>query len=131
MATGRRAFTGSTQASLIGSILKEEPQPISSVQPMTPPALDRVVQTCLRKDPDKRWQSAADMANELRWVAEGGSRAGVPAAVASRRRTRERILAGAVVVLALGLIGLAFAWWPQAPAPSPRRPLRDRRRPSS
>jgi len=119
MATGRRAFTGSTQASLIGSILKEEPQPISAIQPLTPPALDRVVQTCLRKDPDKRWQSAADMANELRWVAEGGSRAGVPAAVASRRRTRERILAGAVAVLALGLIGLAYAWWPQAPTPAP------------
>lgn len=57
------------------------------------------------------------MANELRWVAEGGSRAGVPAAVASRRRTRERILAGAVVLLALALAGLAYAWWPQAPTP--------------
>src|SRR5206468_10158999 len=60
MATGRKAFSGSSQASLISSIMKEEPAPIATLQPMTPPALDRVVRTCLAKDPEDRFQTAHD-----------------------------------------------------------------------
>src|SRR5499425_3333254 len=78
MATGRKAFSGTSQASLISSIMKEEPAPISQVQPMTPPGLDRVVKICLAKDPEDRWQSAHDVAAELKWIAEG-SQAGVAA----------------------------------------------------
>jgi Tol biopolymer transport system component len=101
MVTGRRAFAGKSQASLIGAILKDEPQPISKVQPMTPPALDRLVRRCLAKDPDARWQSAADVADELRWIAEAGSQAGVPtSATIARRGSRER-LAWAVAGLSL------------------------------
>lgn len=117
MATGRRAFNGSTPASLISSILRDEPEPISTVQPLTPPALDRVVQICLQKDPDDRWQSAADLANELRWVAEGGSRAGVPAAVSKRRRGRERLWIGIAAACALAAITAGAAWWQRAPEP--------------
>jgi serine/threonine protein kinase len=73
MATGRRAFAGQSRASLIAAILSAEPPPISSLQPMSPPALDRIVRTCLAKDPDERWQSAHDVAAELKWVSEGGS----------------------------------------------------------
>src|ERR1700726_3652758 len=58
MATGKKAFEGKSQASLIAAILEHEPTPMSSLQPMTPPALDRVVKKCLAKDPDERWQSA-------------------------------------------------------------------------
>jgi serine/threonine protein kinase len=58
---GQRPFTGTSQASLIASILKEDPRPLNDVQPLTPPALARVVQTCLEKDPAKRWQSARDI----------------------------------------------------------------------
>src|SRR5215472_14602800 len=47
MATGRKAFEGKSQASLIASILTSDPAPISTVQPLTPPALERVVRTCL------------------------------------------------------------------------------------
>ena len=79
MATGRKAFSGASQASLISSILRDDPQPISQLLPMSPPALDRVVKTCLAKDPEERWQSAADLRRELRWIAES-SQAGVPAA---------------------------------------------------
>src|ERR1700726_2553500 len=79
MATGKRAFEGKSQASLIAAILEREPPPMSSLQPMTPPALDRVVKKCLRKDRDDRWQSARDITDELKWIAEGGSRAGLPA----------------------------------------------------
>jgi Tol biopolymer transport system component len=103
MATGRKAFSGSSQASLISAIMKEDPAPISTVQPMTPPALDRVVRTCLAKDPDERWQNAGDLRSELKWIAEG-SQAGVPAPVVARRRSRERVawgIASAALVLAI------------------------------
>src|SRR5437867_1949816 len=65
MATGRKAFQGKSQASLISSIMSAEPQPISVVQPLAPPALDRVVKTCLAKDPDDRWQTAHDVQLQL------------------------------------------------------------------
>src|SRR5712692_1509833 len=73
MATCKRAFEGKSQASLIAAILEREPPAMSSLQPMTPPALDRVVKKCLRKDCDDRWQSARDVTDELKWTAEGGS----------------------------------------------------------
>src|SRR3989337_3339234 len=58
MATGKRAFEGKSTASLFAKILEHDPPPISSLQPITPPALDRVVRTCLAKEPDERWQTA-------------------------------------------------------------------------
>ncbi len=61
MATGKRAFSGSTRASLISSILRDEPKPVSRILPTSPPALDRIIGTCLAKEPDHRWQSAADV----------------------------------------------------------------------
>jgi eukaryotic-like serine/threonine-protein kinase len=91
MATGRKAFSGTSRASLIGAIMNTEPPPISSIQRMAPPALDHVVRRCLAKEPDDRWQSAADVASELRWIGEAGSQAGAPATVVSRRKNRERI----------------------------------------
>jgi Tol biopolymer transport system component/predicted Ser/Thr protein kinase len=77
MATGKRAFEGKSQASLIAKILEIDPPPISSLQPMTPPALDRVVKKCLAKEPEKRWQGASDLCDELKWIAESGSRAAI------------------------------------------------------
>src|SRR5262249_19994778 len=92
MATGKKAFEGRSQASLIGAILKDEPATISTIQPMSPPALDRVVKTCLAKDADERWQSAHDVAKELKWIAEGsGVGVGAPAIPVSRRKSRERL----------------------------------------
>src|SRR5204862_1278286 len=96
MATGRKAFSGSSQASLISSIMKEEPAPLSAVQPMTPPALDRIVKTCLAKDPEDRWQSAHDIKSELAWIAQAGSQAGVAAPIVATRRRRDRVLWGAL-----------------------------------
>jgi hypothetical protein len=57
----------------VAAILASEPQPISAAQPMSPPALDRVVKTCLEKDPDERFQTAHDLKLQLRWIAERGS----------------------------------------------------------
>src|SRR5262245_52456135 len=108
MATGQKAFAGKSQASLIASILAAEPPPISTVVPMAPPALDRVVKTCLAKDPDDRWQTAHDVMLQLKWIAEGGSLAGVPAPLVSRRRSRERLAWGVAAALALATLALAM-----------------------
>jgi serine/threonine protein kinase len=76
MATAKPAFSGNSRASLIASILSADPPPMTELQPMTPPALERVVKKCLAKDPEERWQSASDLASELSWLVEAGSRAG-------------------------------------------------------
>ncbi|MGH7743005.1 MAG: hypothetical protein ACRENS_13400, partial [Candidatus Eiseniibacteriota bacterium] len=118
MATGKKAFVGHSQASLIASILKEQPRPIAELQPLSPPGLDRIVQRCLAKDPDERWQSARDLAHELKWIAQAGSQAGVPAPVAARRRSRERVMSLTALVLALGCVALAgMLWLRRPPAP--------------
>ena len=110
MATANKAFDGKTQASLIGSIMKEEPRPISTLAPMTPPGLNRLVKTCLAKDPEERRQTMHDVLLELRWIAEAGSQAGVPLPVASRRRTRERF-AWTMAGVAGGLVVALVAGW--------------------
>src|SRR6267378_2783876 len=111
MATGKRAFEGKSQASVIGAILKDDPPPISSLHPMTPPALDRTVKTCLAKDPDGRWQTASDLTRELKWIAEGGSQVGlVPTAAAKGIRAlgrRALILGLGALLLVAVVTGLA------------------------
>src|SRR6202165_1700353 len=104
MATGKRAFEGKSQASLIAAILEREPQPMSSLQPMTPPALDRVVKRCLAKDRDDRWQTARDLEVELKWIAEAGSQAVEAGRVPTGSRRWERaswVLAAMFFLLAV------------------------------
>jgi len=105
MATGKKAFSGATQASLISSILRDEPAPISQVQPMSPPALDRVVKTCIAKDPEERWQSAGDVGKEIRWIAEG-SQVGAAAVAIPGRKRRDWIAWSVAVLLGLATIFL-------------------------
>ena len=100
MATGRKAFEGKSQASLIASILTEHPPPISSTQQGKglPSSLDHIVERCLAKNPDDRWQTARDVKLELEWIAAGNSQA-------TRTRSRPRwhrreAIAWAVAVLA-------------------------------
>jgi len=112
MATGRRAFTGKTQSSVVAAILASDPPPVSAVQPMSPPALDRVIRNCLAKDPEDRFQSVHDLMLQLKWIADGGSQAGVPSLAASRRKSRESLVwiaVAAVVVFAVAAISL----WPK------------------
>jgi Tol biopolymer transport system component len=106
MTTGRRAFQGGSKTSLIASIVSSQPEPISRVTPMAPPALDHVVRRCLEKDPDDRWQSAQDIASQLQWISEAGSQAGVPAPVLRHRRTRERSLWIAALAVSAALAGI-------------------------
>ena len=89
MLTGRPAFEGKTRASLLGAILKDEPPRVSTVQPISPPALDRIVATCLAKDPDDRYQSARDLLRDLKWASSSEARS---PAVAATDRSRRRYL---------------------------------------
>jgi serine/threonine protein kinase len=86
MVTGKRAFMGKSQASVVAAILASEPASISTVQPMVPPALVQVVKTCLAKDPEERFQTVHDLKLQLKWIAEASaSQLAAPAQVRARR----------------------------------------------
>jgi len=84
MVTGRRAFPGTSLMSVASAILEKDPDSISTLQPLTPPALDRVIRQCLAKIPDDRWQTARDLTSELKWIANGGAQVGLQAKSAAR-----------------------------------------------
>ena len=111
MATGKRAFEGATQASLISSIMRDEPRPISQVSPLSPPGLERLVHQCLAKDPDDRWQSAGDVRRELEWIRSSSSQSGAVPAVA-RRPARIPSWAGLAIVATIGVAGWVLALGP-------------------
>jgi eukaryotic-like serine/threonine-protein kinase len=119
MATGKKAFQGKSSASLISAILKDTPPPISTLRPMTPPTLNHIVNTCLAKEPDERWQTAGDLCRELKWVAEEVAR---PIAVAGPLAGRTRRWGGLALVLGLASLIVAvvagFAVWRVRPAPT-------------
>jgi len=117
MATGHKAFDGRSQASLIAAIISQDPPSVTTAQPMAPPALDRVIHTCLAKNPEDRYQSAHDVKLQLAWVAEAGSQAGIPAPVAARRRGRERLMALVAAVATLAAVALAAVLVLRRPAP--------------
>jgi hypothetical protein len=111
MVTGKRAFAGESQASVTAAIMDREPPTLSSVAPVAPRALERVVAKCLAKDPDKRWQSARDLKDELEWIASAGTPAAA-AATPARRPWREY----AAWLLAVILLGaLAALYWRPRP----------------
>ena len=113
MVTGRRAFEGESQASLIGGILKDEPPSISAA----PPAVDHVVRTCLAKDPDERWQSATDLTRQLKWIAGEGSTE-LPA---TKAHSKPALWIAAAIVVGALLAGIGI--WALAPA-RPSEPTR-------
>ena len=103
MATGKKAFDAKTQASLIAAILKEEPNPISNIQPMAPALLERFVKTCLAKDPEERWQTAHDARLQLQGILESLSRPEAYTIAGIQKPRRSKI--GWIV----GIVGAALA----------------------
>jgi Tol biopolymer transport system component len=116
MVTGRPAFQGKTQASLFGAILKDEPPPISELQPVAPPALDYLIRTCLAKGAEARFQSAHDVKLQLQWIADAGTSA-APVRLAPKWRQHMNWLAAALVLVALAG---AVAWRAKTAVPDAR-----------
>ena len=114
MATGRRAFAGKTRTSLIASIVGSQPQPLSEVIPLSPPALDHVIQKCLEKERDDRWQSAHDVAEELKWIAT------MPPDRKVKTSRTANIALAAAVILALALAAVTAMYLRARNAPPPR-----------
>jgi eukaryotic-like serine/threonine-protein kinase len=107
MLTGTRAFDGQTQANIVAAILERHPPPIATLEPSVPLALDRIVQTCLAKDPDERWQTARDLLRELRWATTAVDPTRPIARPAKPRPFSWPIAAGIVGLLAAAGLG---AW---------------------
>ena len=120
MATGKKAFEGKTQASLMAKILETDPAPMSALAPMTPPALDRLVKKCLSREPEGRWQAASDVCDELKWIADTGSQtatvAGAAAAAPGAPGARTLGLIAAGALLAAVVSGLVVWFFKPAPA---------------
>lgn len=114
MLTGRRAFEGKNEISVMSAILEKEPEPVSTAKPLTPPALDHVIQRALAKDPEERWQSAADLRAELRWIAGGGSQAGAPT-VASRKE--HKWFAMMLIGILIAALAMASTYYQMKAAP--------------
>jgi len=122
MLTGKKAFEGKSQASLIAAILEKDPVPMNEIQPMTPPILDRIVRKCLEKDPDQRWQSAADIASELKWVGEGTipSSATVQPLTQTRKNVMPWIIAAGLAIAGAFLLNyLKPIWHPSSEIATP------------
>jgi serine/threonine-protein kinase len=121
MATGKKAFEGKSQASLMAAIMERDPLPMSSLQPMTPPALDRVVRKCLAKEQEKRWQTASDVCDELKWIAEGGSQVALGSTAAGKgiRALGRQGLILSFGALFLGAAIVSLITWNLGPTHSP------------
>jgi hypothetical protein len=117
MLTGTRPFLGKSQISVASAILEQNPEPLSAVQPLTPPSFEYVVNTCLAKNPDERFQNAHDVALQLRWIAQKGSSGDSAAQPAgTQTKSSERMAWVVAGVLAVLLVGLA-AWWRSSRSP--------------
>jgi eukaryotic-like serine/threonine-protein kinase len=111
MVTGQRAFEGKSQLSVASAILEKEPATISSLKPLTPSTLERTIKKCLEKLPDDRWQSASDLASQLKWNAEAGLPSSSMAGATGRGLKAGSIYAGLVLVAAIAIALAGLAWW--------------------
>jgi eukaryotic-like serine/threonine-protein kinase len=118
MVTGRKAFDGSSAASVLGKILETDPPPVSALQPLAPLSLDRLVRNCLEKAPDQRWQTAHDVKLELQSISEASTGPGglfIPAARPGRPDALKLALLATILLLGLGAALLAvFPYFSQA-----------------
>jgi serine/threonine protein kinase len=115
MATGRRAFEGKSQVSVMAAILEHDPPPVSALQPVAPPLFDDVIRICLAKNPDERWQTAADLLHELKLVVRYGT---LPTVAPKVSRKREVVPWAITAILSIALASTAlFILLRHTPAP--------------
>ena len=112
MLTARKAFEGKTQASVIAAIMHSEPAAIGRLQSVAPPVLERIIRTCLAKDPDDRWQSARDLLRELQWASSDQPTAALPTRSGSLVKW-----AGTIAGLALVAVAGYAVWTLKQPPP--------------
>src|SRR5262252_8016802 len=110
MVTGKRAFEGKSHLSVASAILEKEPPAISSIKPLAPPVLDHAVRKCLAKSADERWQSASDLASELKWISEAGMSSGTHAAATTRKGLVSWAYAVAAAVAATLAVAGLLLW---------------------
>jgi eukaryotic-like serine/threonine-protein kinase len=108
MATGQRPFDGKSQLTLASSILERDPAPIRTIKPLTPAAFERVVSSCLAKNPDDRFQTAHDVRLDLEWIAEDLPQLGGPSAQKTGKSSAKALpwIVTAAVLVAAGALFL-------------------------
>ena len=109
MVTGRRAFEGKSHVSLIAAIVDHDPPPMSSLTSVSPPLLDHLVKTCLAKNPDRRWQTMADVLIHFRLIADTGGELASPAASVQIARRLRLAWSAAAVLGVLLVVSLAVS----------------------
>jgi hypothetical protein len=107
---------GKSQISVMSAILEKEPEPLGAVRPLTPPALDHVVQRALAKDPEERWQSASDIKAELKWIAASATEA--KEIRSTHQQSRGLVWSLAATLALIGLVAIA-AYWRSSTTPQP------------
>ena len=120
MASGRPPFEGRSPASVMAAILTHDPQPLSSVRPGVPAGIDRVVKKCMAKDPDERWQSAADLMAALQWIRDDTlSPHGAPPGTEKRPYLKQGVLATTAIAATLAVAALWILQSRRAPESTP------------
>jgi|SRR5579859_4689108 len=117
MLSGRRAFEGKSAFSVASAILEKDPESISSIKPTTPLSLDRAIRRSLAKDPEERWQTARDLALELKWIANEGSQIAGTAPGKGQSGRGERIAWGVAAILGLAVLAFAVLFIQRSPRP--------------
>jgi len=104
MLTGKRAFNGSSPATVIAAIME---RPAPSIGAVAPAALDRVLKRCLEKDPEDRWQNARDLKTELEWIAQApGDLSAPPSSIG--RQPLPWIAAAVLALVAASALWIAY-----------------------
>jgi Tol biopolymer transport system component/predicted Ser/Thr protein kinase len=117
--TGKRPFTGTSHATVIASILKDQAPPLHELQPLAPSGLEPVLQTCLEKDPEQRWQSAREVKHALQWTARHAAPVTALETAAAAPAKSLRLWQSAAAVLAVVALGLAgWMLWPKKEPPA-------------
>ncbi|HSY91916.1 MAG TPA: protein kinase [Candidatus Binatus sp.] len=116
MLTGKRAFDGSSPATVIAAIME---RPAPSIGAVAPPALDRLLRRCLEKDPENRWQSARDLKTELEWIAQAPSDVATSPSSTGRHQSLPWVAVAVLAVVAAGASWVAY----RATRPAELKPL--------